>query len=744
MTDQATGAPIVGATVVVEGTGLSATTDAEGRYRIAGVPAGRRTVKVRFIGYAPAVSAAEVVSGLEVSVDVVMGKSVQQLDEVVTTGTIVPTEVRALPTPVTIITGGDIRARQLRRTDEIFRGGVPGAFSYELGPEENVNSITVRGASSLVPGRNTIKTYLDGVEVVNDLFSLVDVNSIDRVEILRGPQASMIYGAGASGGVLQVFTKKGAFGLPRPRVEATASVGAIQSPYKSALQQDYALSIQGGTRDVTYNAGGAYSQSGEWVPQYSLRAPSAFAGARIIQGPLTVDLSARFMSRTFGDPWDPRLRAAGYPSFQTGPFVRNNIRLQTYGLTLGLTPVQGWQHSLTVGFDGMTRGFFNTRPRQADGLLQVFQGAQEKTSIRYHTSFEVPASTSLSAVVTAGAEYFSFNSQSSDSPGALVATGAIAFDPTQPPAVTRGIGSNTGVFAQAQVGVHNHLFLTAGLRGERNSSFGTNYGTAVAPRVGVSFVRPLGRVTVKARASYGEGLRPPEFSSNQDGRGFRSNPSLGPEEQVGGDGGLDLYLGSKLSFGVTYYDQTARGLISTVLVDPSTDPATFQFQNIGRVKNKGLELEMTLRLARLTLSGQYSVTNSAVLDLDATYTGDLRVGDRPLGIPKHSAGANATFSLSPRTAVNASLVYLGPRSNYDGLALFGLFYGGAPFRGSLRDYWITYPAVVKGNVGIQHAFTDQLAALLRVENLTNNLRSEAGNGVLIPGRRTTVGLRLTY
>ncbi len=602
----------------------------------------------------------------------------------------------------------------------------------------------MRGASSLVPGRNSIKTYLVGVVVVNVLFSLVDVNSIVRVEILRGPQASMIYGAGASGGVMQIFTKKGDGGPLEPRLEAVAAAGTIQSPYGTSLQQDYSVNVQGATKGVSYSAGGGYSESGEWVPQYFLRTPSVFAGTRISQGPLTVGLSARFNSRTFGDPWDPRLRAAGYQSFQTGPFIRNSIRLETYGLVLGLTAAKGWQHSLTLGLDDLSRGFFNTRPRTADGLFQVFQETQQKTSVRYSTSVELAPSRPLSAVLTAGAEYSSFASQGFDAPAALVTTGPISYDSTQPPTPSRGIGSNTGVFAQAQVGVNTRLFLTVGVRGERNTNFGTDYGTAAEPRAGVSFIQPIGRGTLKARASYGEGLRPPEFNANQNSRGFQANASLGPEEQVGADGGIDLYFGSGLSLGATYYNQTARNLIGAVLIDPSTDPATFQYQNIGRVKNKGLELELTLRLAQLTLSGQYSVTNSTVLDLGPSYTGDLQKGDQPLGIPRHSGGASATLGLAPQTTLNASVVYLGSRTNYDGLALFDVFFGDAPFRGSLRSYWASYPTVVKGNIGIQHAFNKNLSVLLRVENVTNNQRFENVNSGLIPGRRTTAGLRLSY
>jgi carboxypeptidase family protein len=74
--DSASGAPLASATVEVEATKLSVLTDGEGRYRIAGVPAGPHMIKARYIGYAPAVSSVEVVPGQEVRVDLSLGKTV--------------------------------------------------------------------------------------------------------------------------------------------------------------------------------------------------------------------------------------------------------------------------------------------------------------------------------------------------------------------------------------------------------------------------------------------------------------------------------------------------------------------------------------------------------------------------------------------------------------------------------------------------------------------------------------------
>src|SRR3954469_20379973 len=54
ITDAATGAPLVGVQVRVEGTAIGGLTDAEGAFTISGAPAGARVLTTRRLGYAPA------------------------------------------------------------------------------------------------------------------------------------------------------------------------------------------------------------------------------------------------------------------------------------------------------------------------------------------------------------------------------------------------------------------------------------------------------------------------------------------------------------------------------------------------------------------------------------------------------------------------------------------------------------------------------------------------------------------
>ncbi len=83
-------------------------------------------------------------------------------------------------------------------------------------------------------------------------------------------------------------------------------------------------------------------------------------------------------------------------------------------------------------------------------------------------------------------------------------------------------------------------------------------------------------------------------------------------------------------------------------------------------------------------------------------------------------------------------------TNYDELALYGVYFGGQPFRGSMRDYWIDYPSVTKFAVGVSQALTKGLTTFVRAENVGNTLRSERFNVNIPIPRSLMVGATFRY
>jgi len=202
-------------------------------------------------------------------------------------------------------------------------------------------------------------------------------------------------------------------------------------------------------------------------------------------------------------------------------------------------------------------------------------------------------------------------------------------------------------------------------------------------------------------------------------------------------------LGSRASFGVTYYDQTADNLLDAVVL-AVTPVRTQQFQNVGRVRNTGIEIEGSLVVGPLTLQGQYAYTRARVARLSPTYGGDLLVGDQVVLRPKHLLGAALVAVPRAGTTLSAGVSYLGSWTEVDYVAQFKCIGGTGPCRPTSRAYLMAYPALLKFNIGVVQDLSAALSAFLAVDNVTNNTNHEISNLNPVTGRNSMVGLRLRY
>ncbi len=754
VTDTKTKAELAGATVVVQGTSRSATTGSDGRYRIADVAPGAYTVRARYIGYAPGSASVTVNSDQETTADFTLEKSAQRLDEVVTTGTVVPTEVKALPTPVSVISDSDIALQHPRSVQELFRQAIPTAVSFDLPAYPYLTAFSVRGASTLSPGSSQMKVFVDGVETAVGGASAVDPSSIGRIEVIRGPQAAAIYGSDAIGGVLQIFTKRGDQSLTRPQIDAEVSLGAVQTPYAGyggVLRQSYTGSMRGGGSATSYNFGGGYSRTSDFAaPGSAQSAPSVYGGMHFARGIMTIDVSGRYYTQNNPSVVNPLLAQTGLADFSKPYYQPFQAQHQTMGARVTAEPVSGWQNTLTLGLDRFAEDGAQTQPRlttPADTLLQVLSYGFTKTSIGYNTAVHSSLGAGVGGALTAGFDHYSLPLAEFFTSGALNTTGTIGLGPGAAITVSRSIMNNTGFYAQGQVSLHDILFVTGGLRAERNSEFGDSLGTPISPRVGLALVGPVGGTTLKVRGSWGRAIRAPspgdKFAQVSSSSVTLANPLLGPERQHGWDVGVDAAFSGRGSLSVSYYDQTADDLIAGVAVQVAP-VLTYQWQNVGRVRNTGVEVEATLNAGFAQFKAQYGYTRARVEQLAPNYAGDLRIGDQVLTTPKHTAGASIVIRPVRGTTIVGGMTYVGSWTNYDYLAEFGCFGQTGPCQATTRDYLVAYPHFVKVNATISQQLTPQLSAFVSMDNLTNNEAYESNNVAAVVGRSTILGARLSY
>src|SRR3954469_20821472 len=127
---------------------------------------------------------------------VVTGQRVEYGVRATGTATKTSTDIKRIPQALTVVSSGQIADQQLRSIADLLNF-VPGA-SYGSG-EGNRDQIVLRGNSS------TADFFVDGVR--DDVQYFRDFYNIDRVEILKGPNA-MIFGRGGGGGIINRVLKR--------------------------------------------------------------------------------------------------------------------------------------------------------------------------------------------------------------------------------------------------------------------------------------------------------------------------------------------------------------------------------------------------------------------------------------------------------------------------------------------------------------------------------------------------------
>jgi len=468
------------------------------------------------------------------------------------------------------------------------------------------------------------------------------------------------------------------------------------------------------------------------------------------RGIVTADVSGRYYVHNNPLVLNPDVFQSGFVYFSKPFYQAVQYQNQTFGARLSLEPTQWWMHIITVGLDRSTTEGVQTQPRlttPGDTLLSLFNSSRTKTSIGYNTSVHGTLGSRMSGSLTVGVDHYWLPVTSWSTSGAVNTTGAIRTDSSQPVSAYRTITNNTGYFAQLQLGFRDALFLTTGVRAEQNSDFGASLGTPVSPRVGLSYVRNVGGATLKFRGSWGRAIRPPAPESKSAAvypyEVILANPNLGPERQKGADVGVDAVYASRGSLSVTYYNQTAEDLIDFVLVSGGSVP-TYQYQNVGRVKNTGVEVAGTLFLGVVQAKAQYGYARARVEQLAPNYSGDLRVGDQVPVTPKHTAGGSLTLAPHTGMSVAAGLTYVGSYSQYDVLSRLRCIGGTGPCQPTSRDYIIAYPSFVKVNATISQQITPLVSGFVSIDNLTNRETPEYTNFSSVVGRITTVGFRFRH
>ena len=300
-----TGQPINGTQISVMDTQLGGLSNVNGRFLITRVPPGTYTVQAVHVGYGTQTQQVTVSSGGSATIEFSLEVSAVDLDEIIVTGTAGAVERRKLGVSAASLDVASISETvPLDGFSQALEGRIPGVRSIgSVGGVGAGRVLTVRGMDSFQLGQRPV-IYIDGIRVDTrgsewgsgtnntsmrttccafsggageDRLSDLNPDEIDRVEVLKGPAAATLYGSEASGGVIQIFTKRGrnntpaqftfssSVGINRHRAnfptslrsnfrgaDGTVALDPNESLIENGLINSYDLTVDGGggERDV--------------------------------------------------------------------------------------------------------------------------------------------------------------------------------------------------------------------------------------------------------------------------------------------------------------------------------------------------------------------------------------------------------------------------------------------------------------------------------------------------------------
>jgi len=174
------------------------------------------------------------------------------MEEVVVTATRQEEKISSVPANVSVITENDIKSSTARDIPDLLRTQA-GIHVNDIAGNQRNYTVDLRGFGEtgalntlvLVDGRRVNEPDLSGSD-----WTLISLNRVERIEVIRGGRGSVLYGDNASGGVINIITKEG----KEFKTDAGVAVGSYNTFRGNA-------SISGSSNNLSYDISGSYLNS---------------------------------------------------------------------------------------------------------------------------------------------------------------------------------------------------------------------------------------------------------------------------------------------------------------------------------------------------------------------------------------------------------------------------------------------------------------------------------------------------
>ncbi len=542
-----------------------------------------------------------------------------KMEEMVVTATRRKALVEHLSDSITVIKNSDINIKGETDIFSVLKD-VPGLAFKRCGGPGQWTYVRMRG------GRNRhIKVLINGMDIsdpsfwgqsFSDLWSYIDTEDIDRIEIVRGSQ-SALYGSGAISGVINIITKKGK-GKPKFYVKSYGGSMDIRR---------VATGLNGEFRKFGYNVNYAYEKGGGVFKHDEFRRHT-LSGR--FDYPLTdnfnLDLTVNYTDAWINySQWD-------YKTFKAydDPHSYRNTYLFFSNLQDNHEVTPWWNYRLAFAYTHFKKNHDDQNDGQiAPGVFDSFFKATYKGE-KEHFFMQHNFSITDMDTISVGYEY-------KNDHGEAVSQNAL------------GIKQADKTFNNKSYYINNQILLfdkslsiIAGGRFDNHSTFGW-HGTY---KFGVAYL--INKIGLKIRGNYATGFKAPNLAQLYDAK--YGNPGLQPEESESYDAGFDLNLfQDRIRYYFTYFHNDFDDLISF-------DYVTWRYKNVESAESDGIETGINfLPLDNLSVSVNYTYTEGWEGNYD-----NLSI------TPKHEINANIIyFALNRKFKVSTDIYYVGDRLAYD-------------------------------------------------------------------------------
>ncbi|NCT67566.1 MAG: TonB-dependent siderophore receptor [Rhodanobacteraceae bacterium] len=646
------------------------------------------------------------------------------------TATKTDTPLRDIPQAISVVTRAQIRDQAVQSLAEAVRY-VPGV-GFAQG-EGNRDTAIFRGSSS------TADFYIDGMRDDTQYFR--DLYNIERVEVLKGPNA-MIFGRGGSGGVLNRVSKAPGWNDTR---ELGLTLGSwndrrLTGDVDQALGDTAALRVTGVYEDSdSYRHGYSLERWGI-NPTLSFRLGentlvtagyehfkderTADRGIPSFRGrPLATDPSTFFGNAELSPTWAEvdALNLLVDHEFADGVTLRNRTRWADY----------------SKFYQNVFPGAVNAAGTEV--ALSAYSNATERTNLFNQTDLTFAFATgALRHEVLAGAEfgrqdtdnlrqtgYFDGATSISVPVSDPLARGPVVFAPSATDANNRGRADTAALYVQDQVELTPQLRAIVGLRydrfevdlrNNRNGALVSATDTPLSPRAGLVY-KPLEPLSLYA--SYSVAYQP--RAGEQLASLSASNRSLEPEQFRNLEVGAKWDLREGLAATLAVY----RLERSNVAVPDPADP-TLSILVDGQ-RTKGVEFGLAGQLTEAwQLIGGYAYQDGTIT---RTQSASAQAGARLAQLPEHTFSLWNRYDFSPAWGVGLGAIY---RS-----AMF-----------ASTDNTVTLPGFTRFDAAVYYRVNDNLRLQANIENLFDRAyyANANGNNNITPGspRALRVGVDLRF